>query len=95
MANVLVDTKKIQEAGNDIIRLTEELNEAINTLYSRISSVNSYSGGWTGTSAEEFIRKSNIEKKQYVELKNQLFNCGKFLLNTADRYETTVRNNKI
>ena len=75
MANVKVDTKKMQEMGNDIIRLSLEFNEAINMLYSRISSINSENNSaWVGSGASEFVRRALIEKKQYVTLKDQLKN---------------------
>lgn len=95
MANIQVDTVKMRNAGNDIIRLTNEFNEAINTLYSRISSINSSNGGWSGAAADEFIRRSNVEKKQYVALKDELLKCGKVLINAADKYENSTNKNSI
>lgn len=96
MANISVDTKKMQESGRDILNLANELNEAIQMLYSKISSITTTSSGvWVGNSATEFVRRANVDKKQYIELKNQLAGCGKFLIETADKYDASVNSNRI
>lgn len=92
MAEFQIDTIKLRECGKDIITLTTELNELLNSLFLRISNVPVTSHEWTGNAANEFVRKLNIEKKYYVALKNNLNDYGKLLVNAADKLELRAKN---
>lgn len=91
MENLIVDTKKLNESGQDIIRLTREMNEEINSLFSRISSMNTITREWIGSASAEFIKRSNIEKIQYIKLINSLNKYGQFLIDASNDYDYNVK----
>ena len=87
MANLDIDTRKIREAGISMINLANELGSNINDLFERLEKIPTVSCEWVGESAMEFSRIANAEKIDYVNLKNNLYNYGKFLVNTAEDME--------
>jgi len=87
MYSLNVDTNSLKESGRDIISLTTELNEEFQALFSRISNMSNRTFEWVGASADEFIRRTNIEKAQYAKLVNILKQYGKLLIDVADEYE--------
>ena len=91
MANLIVDTKKLKESGEDIIRLTREMNEEINSLFSRISNMNTITREWIGSASAEFIKRSNIEKIQYIKFINSLNKYGQFLIEAANYYDYNMK----
>lgn len=88
MGNLVVDTKKLNESGQDIISLTRELNEEFSALFTRIANMNTRTFEWVGSAAEEFIRRTNIEKVQYTKMVNTLNKYGKTLVDVAQEYES-------
>ncbi len=82
-----IDTDKIKKCGNDIINLSNDLSDIIETLYSRISNMPVTTGEWVGESAKNFAVKSNKEKVDAVELKNKIFSFGNTLIECAEKYE--------
>lgn len=95
MANIDVDTVKIRECGNDILKLVSDLNDNIEELYDRIAKMPTKTFEWVGDSANEFVAIVNVEKTVYVEMKNTLQKYGKYLLDTADILEQTTNKNKV
>lgn len=93
MGNLIVDTKKLDESGKDIIFLTRELNEEFSALFTRISNMNTKTFEWVGSASQEFIRRINLEKVQYTKMINTLNKYGKTLVDAANEYESYV--NKI
>lgn len=85
MANINVDTIKLRECGKDIMLLTSELNELLDSLYSDIENA-----PWSGSSAIEFKRKLNNEKVCYISLKDNIYSYGKLLCNAADQIEAGI-----
>lgn len=92
MDNINVDTVKLKESGIDILNLAKELNEQIETFFSRISNMSTNTREWVGNNANEFIRISNIEKIQYKKLIQSLNSYGNFLINAAYNYEECMKN---
>ena len=88
MGNLVVDTKKLNESGQDIISLTRELNEEFSALFTRIANMNTRTFEWVGSASEEFIRRTNIEKVQYTKMVNTLNKYGKTLIDVAQEYES-------
>lgn len=91
MGNLIVDTKKLNECGHDIISLTKELNEEFDALFTRIANMNTRTFEWVGSASEDFIRRSNIEKIQYTKMINTLNKYGKVLIETASEYDSCAR----
>lgn len=92
MSNLNVDTVKLKESGKDIIALTRELNEEFEMLFTRISNMGTRTLEWIGPSSEKFIKRTNIEKTQYVKLVNTLNKYGKVLVEVASNYDRVVKN---
>lgn len=87
MENLIVDTKKINESGKDIIILTKELDEEFSALFNRISNMSTKTFEWVGTASEDFIRRANLEKIQYKKMISTLNKYGKILVDAANEYE--------
>ena len=87
MGKLVVDTKKLEESGKDIIALTRELNEEFSALFTRIANMNTRTFEWVGTASQDFIRRTNIEKVQYRKMLNTLNKYGKVLIETSQDYE--------
>ena len=86
-----LDTSKIKKTGEDIIKLSEELNEIIEALYLRIYNMNKTSGEWVGNSANLFVRQAIlVDKKDAISLKNTLYKFGANLVNSANKYEKEI-----
>lgn len=83
MAEIKVDTVKLKECGKDIMNLTSELNDVLFSLYERINKMPTTTGEWTGNAAKTFVANLNIEKKYYLALKNNIYNYGKLLYDSA------------
>ena len=88
MGNLVVDTKRLNESGQDIITLTKELNEEFSALFTRIANMNTRTFEWVGSASEEFIRRTNLEKVQYTKMLNTLNKYGKTLVDAAQEYES-------
>ena len=86
-----LDTSKIKKTGEDMIKLSEELNEIIEALYLRIYNMNKTSGEWVGNSANLFVRQAIlVDKKDAISLKNTLYKFGANLVNSANKYEKEI-----
>lgn len=90
MGNLIVDTVKLKESGEDIIILTKELKEELDALFTRITNMNTRTYEWVGPASQDFIRRTNIEKIQYNKIINSLNKYGKALIEVSDRYDTYI-----
>ena len=68
MGNLNVDTNKLRESGQDIIDLTRELSEEFEAFFSRVTNMSTRTLEWVGPSSEQFIKRTNIEKIQYIKI---------------------------
>lgn len=91
MMNLQVDTNKLKECGEDILILTKELKEEFEVLFTRISNMNTRTFEWVGKSANEYVRRTNIERIQYNKVVEVLNQYGKVLVSTADSFDTCIR----
>ena len=91
MSSLIVDTAKLSESGQDILTLTNELREEFDALFTRISNMSTKTLEWVGTSSEDFIRRTNIEKIQYIKLIEILKKYGSILINAASSYESVIK----
>lgn len=91
MGNLIVDTKKLSESGNDILTLTSELKEEFEALFARITNMNTRTFEWVGPASEDFIRRTNIEKIQYIKILDTLNKYGKILTYAAQEYENSAK----
>lgn len=87
MANLTIDTKEMHEVGTNMMKLTNELNEVLTHFYHRLNQMPTTTGEWVGSSALEFVRRANIEKQDYMRLKDELYQSGKILADYSDQLE--------
>ena len=90
MAKVNVDTKKLRECGNEIMKIAVEIGDTIDGLFNRIANMPVTTKEWYGPAATEFARRANIEKEDYVKVKSSISNYGKFLVSIADNYDYII-----
>jgi hypothetical protein len=89
-----IDTTKIKQSGYDILKLSYELNEIIENLYSKINNMPVLTGEWVGASAQLFAKQANnVEKKDAIAIKDTLKKFGEELIASAERYDTEIRKN--
>ena len=86
-----VDTEKLRQCGNDLIRLSQDLSQLSTGLYDRISNMPMITQEWIGNSSFDFASKAMTEKVDAVDLKNQLYVFGAYLIGISDKYEETAR----
>lgn len=96
MAKIKANTTKMRECGNDIMTISNEIGTEFNNIFDRISNMPTSTFEWTGESANAFVLKANSEKVQYMQLKDVLYNYGKYLVDCANNLDneiTNLRNN--
>jgi len=90
MAEIKVDTTKMRESGQDIMKIALELESELNNLFNRISNMPTLTREWTGEAAELFARCSQAEKVQYMQLKDTLYSYGNYLNYCAELFENDI-----
>ncbi len=94
MANTTVDVTRLKETGHDIVTLSMEYSEIINTFFDRVNGY-SRSDTWVGSSAENYISLANTEKSTYDSVGQIISSYGKVLIDNAESYEEFIRKTKI
>lgn len=85
MNNFDIDTKELYTCGQDIMKLSNELSTLIEELFTKLNAINK--GIWIGPSANEYVRRTKLQKLEYTRLKNSLYLYGKNLSDIASEYE--------
>ena len=89
-----IDTTKIKQSGQDIVKLSQELNALIEILYGKIYNMPVLTGEWVGASAQLFAKQANnVEKKDAIAIKDTLKKFGDELIDSAERYEVEISKN--
>ena len=91
MADIYIDTTKINECGEDLIKLSTEFSSVVNTMFERISKISDSEKVWAGGSAEEFKQLAKLDKKQYVTFATDFYNFGKYLIDYSASMDSTLR----
>lgn len=91
MSLINIDSIKMRECGKDIVSVSSTLNELFNEFFSRISNMPINTGEWVGKSADEFVRLARIDKAQYINFNNDLYNLGKFLIEQSYNLENEIQ----
>ena len=87
MQQIDIDTIKIRECGKDIISLSIEMKEIIDTMFKRINNINISTGEWLGDSADLYIKEALIDKIQYLNMQDSIYKNGKYLIEYSDNME--------
>ena len=86
---VNIDTQKIRNCGNDILKLVEDLRGTYTSMFNELSNV-SNSRVWIGDNADKFISSLAQDKLEFMNYVNSLSKYGNYLLDTATQYEKTI-----
>lgn len=87
-----IDTEKTKQCGNDIIKLSRDLNFLLENLYSRIYNMPTITCEWVGGASELFVKQANsVEKPVAFEFKKTLYSFGMNLLEAAEEYERIIK----
>ena len=94
MATINVDTVKLKECGKDIMTISTEIGNELENLFERIAQMPTVTKEWVGQGAIAYAQKAQAEKIQYMQLKDTLYNYGKYLVDCSNKIDTEVNNIK-
>lgn len=89
--NVKVDTVKMRDAGNDILKYVNELKDLYNSMFLRIENIPESTHEWEGRSCNLYVESVRKEKIKYLSYLINLYKYGKFLIDSAEEYEKLIR----
>lgn len=90
-----IDTKKIKSCGEDMLKLSQNLESLINGLYRRIHNMPIKTQEWVGAAAELYVRQADsIEYRDAVTFKDTLKKFGEKLIESAEKYEIEINKDK-
>ena len=84
-----VNTARTRNAGNDILKLTSEIKDLFNQLYSSIDALN-VKGFWQGAAADKFFMAFKRDKTTYNTFFNNLNRYGNYLVSYADQTDSLI-----
>lgn len=82
-----IDTQKIKKAGVEIIELSFEAIEIINSFYTRINNIPTKTREWVGKESEYYSYLCLNEKEQYIKFLNSLKSLGESLITYSNDLE--------
>ena len=91
---VIIDTVKVRESGNDLLMLSNDLNNAVKELFERLTLVPSRTKEWVGASADEYVRKLSADRVEYNTLIEEVRRLGNFLVDVSNAYDTAIVKNE-
>jgi len=91
MAKLDIDTRKMRECGNEIMKLSISVGDDINNLFDRIQNIPTVTCEWVGQAAEAYASRAKKEKLVYLQFKDILYSYGKYLVDGAEELENEAR----
>jgi len=85
-----IDTKKIRENGTDLVNLSKEMTEILDTMYEKINDLPKAGGSWEGESTAAYIKNANLDKLQYQTFIKDFYAMGKYLIDYADHMDSVI-----
>lgn len=85
--DINVDTQKIKQSGNEIIELSFELIEIINSFYGRINNIPTKTREWVGKESEYYSQLCQNEKIEYIKFFNSIRQLGESLVTYSNNLE--------
>lgn len=89
MATINVNTAKMIDCGNDIIKKTTECNNLLTEIFNELANLNKTS--WSGSTADKYVEQVRIQRVQYKNLTNSLINYGNIIKNAGYKLENNMR----
>ncbi len=90
MEEIKVDTKRIRECGDDILKLVEELKLTYNEMFTRFEKIPTETREWVGPTAEKYSAAVLGNKPTYMNFAKDLYKYGEYLINCANAYDEIV-----
>lgn len=91
MAKLDIDTRKMRECGNEIMKLSISIGEDFTKLFDRIQNMPITTGEWVGQAAVAYANRAKYERMLYLQFKDVLYNYGKYLVDGAEELENEAR----
>lgn len=85
MEDISVNTKEMLERSKRILSSVNNSKDNLDSLFKELNDITNKQ--WVGNSAEEFVKRINIEKQEYYMLLDILEAYGLFLADSAVSYE--------
>ena len=92
-----INTVKMKECGNDLVKLSLSLKELYDALYDRIKYMSAdpdtgkCTGEWQGIAAKSFSKTVFFDKEQIIGLRNTLHLFGDLMIESAENYEGRIK----
>lgn len=90
IVNLNTDTKKLKEAGTNIVDLSFELLDVINSFYDRIGNIPTKTREWVGKESLSYTKLCISEKDEYVKFINSLKLVGENLILFSNDFENRI-----
>lgn len=90
MGYIMMDTEKVKKHGQDLMTLSNNLNEQLNGLFRELENLERM-GVWIGSASQAYSAKARSEKIQYYNLKDSIYKDGKTTYNAGVYMETEMR----
>lgn len=87
---VNINTKRLRECGNDILKLVEELRDTYCSLFDRIDKIPTTTKEWVGESSEKFVTLVRKDKINYINYINDLKKYGNYLIESANSLDQLI-----
>ena len=94
MAITYVDTDELSSLVTDINALVQEYNREINRLFTKFSNVPTVTKEWVGDSAEYYFSNIMLDKSDFLNFGNQLYEYTKYLNTICSSVHSRVKNCK-
>ena len=79
MEEIHIHTDIINEIDNDIIKLINEIQEILDSIFKLIQKMPTETGEWIGISADKFVSLAMADSENYYLLRNNLSEFSSFL----------------
>ncbi len=92
-----INTVKMKECGNDLVKLSFDLKELSDALYDRIKNMSAdpdtgkCTGEWQGIAAKNFSKIVFFDKEQIMGVRNTLHLFGDLMVESAENYEARIK----
>jgi len=89
MTKLSIETQKVKQCGEDIMKLSEEYLRLIHDFYKRIADIPTVTGEWRGVAAEKFAAIASLEEPMYKDLGDAIREYGATMKMYASMIKST------
>lgn len=91
MEKININTDKLKNDANELMELSNTLNNNISNYFDRLSAMPEKTKEWVGNSSVAFANRMNIEKISYIEIKEYVVKYSKFMSNLAVNIDKAIK----